>query len=97
MPELRTADPTPLQKPVTRRKDPLDFDDKRSGRYVLIELYAMGDSPESRRAAWQQFQGEVNMAKLGKMARALRDAGIDWRNIGDHTEIISQAETILNA
>ncbi len=71
-----------------------DLTDFIAGRAVIVALYSMGDSRESNEATWRQYQTEVKFSDLGAAAKKLKAAGIDWREIGDHTDILEAAEDL---
>ncbi len=66
-----------------------------AGREVCIVLYATSDSRELRERAWREKANEgVNMAELGLAAQAIEEAGYNWRELDDHEDVLSAAETL---
>jgi hypothetical protein len=75
----------------------LRFPDHIAGRQACIELFTRGDSRKEREHAWRSRQATVNMARLGAAAKALEEAGINWRELAGHEEIFEAHNALLRS
>ncbi|MBI4437815.1 hypothetical protein HY631_02590 [Candidatus Uhrbacteria bacterium] len=52
------------------------------------------DSREERENAWRSRESTVPMAGLGRAAKALEDAGFNWRELDTWEDVLAAAESI---
>ncbi|MBI5794376.1 hypothetical protein HZA87_04855 [Candidatus Uhrbacteria bacterium] len=65
-----------------------------AGRQVCITLYAMSAKREARERAWRSRENKVSMVDLGRAAKALELASVNWRELENHEDILEAAETL---
>lgn len=75
----------------------LSYEPVVAGRAVIVHLFGArkGATRERHQATWQRYQRlGVDLIELGRAAKILENAGIDWRRARRHSNILEAAKQI---